>query len=85
MSEWSRCIQAGEADAEARVRKDVKDAVRSMGRLGTVQKLDRLLYLVAVPTVFIPIVSKLVTFSATATRWYMERIQQKHGWILIGT
>lgn len=82
--EWKSLMNNGDIELAEKIRSDIVKANKEISKLDKWEKIDNWFYYLAVPTMFIPIVSNLVTVGSTYSRYHIEGKQKKHGWIGIG-
>lgn len=84
LNEWKNLLNIGEFNLAEKMRIDISKSNKEILKLDKWRKVDKWLYYLSVPTMFIPYVSNIVTIGSTYTRYHIERKEKYHGWIGIG-
>ncbi|MEB9942239.1 hypothetical protein P4K75_29205, partial [Bacillus cereus] len=82
--EWKNLMNNGDIKLAEKIRSDILKANKEISKLDKWEKVDNWFYYLAVPTMFIPIISNVVTVGGAYSRYHIESKQKKYGWIGIG-
>jgi hypothetical protein len=80
---WCEALSEGRDGALKRIKKDIRTANLELKNLKKWRKVDTWLFWAQIPTAFIPILSHIVTVSSFITHLWIERKENRHGWIAI--
>jgi len=91
LREWSLCIRAGEENAEKEMRKEIKNAIHKVKRLGPVKKIGWWSAVMSLPIgiaellIGSPGIGGLILASlGTASLIYSRKMKKQNDWFLIG-
>ncbi|CEO10610.1 Uncharacterised protein [[Clostridium] sordellii] len=84
LNEWATLLSNGDLDHIDKIKKDIIKANKEITNLEKWKKVDKWLYYASIPSMIHPIPSSIVTIGSASLRCYMERKENKYGWVGIG-
>ena len=82
--QWTIALRDGEEKAVMQIRKDIQKANRDLRRLGKWRKVDKWVFWVQIPGLFVPFLSSVLTVASMASQLHIERKEKTSTWIGIG-
>lgn len=84
LNEWTNLISSQQFNLAEKIRKDILKANKEISKLNKWKKVDKFIYYLSIPTMFIPYLSNIATIGGAYTRYHIEGKEKKYGWIGIG-